>query len=375
MKKIKVIHIYKDFNVYNGLIEILTIIARNIDHDKFDLGVCVFRYDGNSFGEAFEKLGGKIFSLNIPNKLYNEPRELIALYRFLKKTKPDIVQTHVLKGNFYGVIAARLARIPIIIGTEMTLKDTAPSRVRRVRDKVIQPLLSLVLQNCSKFIVTSRFIKEEWYKLTLSKKFEIIYPPFNLEKYIEAMIGSKTFETHNYPKIGFVGRLSEEKGIHLLINSMSEIIKQVPNIKLVIVGTGPLKDELNKLTRHLQLNSHVDFMGFQQNPLEIMRQLDVFVLPSRTEGCPIVVLEAMAMGLPVVATNVGGTPELVKDGETGILVPYNAPNRMAQAIIDLIQNKEQAAAMGRKGREIAIREFHPTVFVNRLQDLYSRLSN
>jgi glycosyltransferase involved in cell wall biosynthesis len=371
--KLKVVHVYKDFDVYNGLTEILTILAQNFDHEKFELGVCVFRYGGNAFGEKFKSLGGKIFNLDVPKKTYNEPREMIALYRFLKQYRPQIVQTHVLKANLYGTIAAKMAGVPVIIGTEMTLKDTAPSTLRRLRDKLVQPIVGGVVRRCDTFMVTSEFIKQEWYHQKYDCKYKVIYPPFNLEKYDAAMQSPLPVEEHKGPTIGFVGRLSEEKGIQWLLKAMVKIKKEIPDVRLLIVGTGPMEKELRELCENLEMNSAVQFAGYRQNVFEVLRQLDVFVIPSRSEGCPIVVLEAMAMGLPVVASHVGGNPELVRDGETGYLVPFNHLDGLAGAVVSLLRNREQAEMMGEKGKELAFTKFHPLNFVRQLQDLYLQL--
>lgn len=369
-KKIKVLHIYKDFDVYNGLIEILMILAQNFDHKKFELGVCVFRYSGNSFGEKFEKLGGKIFNLGISKTIFNEPREITALYRFFKKYQPDIVQTHVLKSNLYGTIAAKLARVPVIIGTEMTLKDTAPSPLRRLRDKLLHPVVGSIIRRCDTFMVTSEFIKKEWHHQKYDSKYNVIYPPFNLEKYDAAMKNPLPVEGHKGPTIGFVGRLSEEKGIHWLLKAMVKIKQEVPDVRLLVVGTGPIEKELKELCASLQLNSHVVFTGYKPNVFELLRRLDVFIIPSRSEGCPIVVLEAMAMGLPVVASHVGGNSELVRDGETGHLVPYNNLDALAKAVVTLLQNGDKAEKMGAAGKKLAFTKFHPSLFVQQLQDMY-----
>lgn len=374
MKKIKILHVKRDLNSYTGLVEMLTILAQKLDRDRFDLGVCVFRYEGNTFGEKFRSYGGKIYNLNINKNFYNEPNEFIKLCKFMIHYRPDIVQTHVLKANLYGIVAAKLARVPIIIGTEMTLKDIAPSGLKRLRDRLIHPIIKKIAINyCDKFIVVSRFIMQEWFPDYHSDKIEVLYPPFCLEKYNLATNSSSYPENTNCSTIGFVGRLSEEKGIPSLLQAMVIVRKRIADVRLIIVGTGPLENKLREMTTSLGLNSNVHFVGFKENVFEILGQMNVFVLPSRTEACPIVVLEAMAMGLPVVASHVGGIPELVRDSETGILFPYNNPTKMAEALIDLLQDKEKAKMMGKKGKEIAFEEFHPSKFVNRLQDLYLQL--
>jgi len=376
MSKAKVIHVYKDFNVYNGLIEILTILAGGIDLDRFDLGVCVFRYEGNSFGNNFERLGGRIFSLDIPKSPGSEIREFRGLYKFFKKYRPDIVQTHVLKSNLFGILAARRAKVPVIIGTEMTLKDIAHTPMTRLRDRLIQPLVGLSLRYSDSFMVTSEYIKNQWYHPGYSEKYRVIYPPFNLEKYRSAQASSLSAEGHpNYhdPTIGFVGRLSEEKGVQTLIEAMATIRMKVPRVRLLIAGTGPTEQRLRKSVQDADLGDSISFLGFCSNAFEVMGKLDVFVLPSRTEGCPIVVLEAMAMGVPVVATNVGGTPELVKDNVTGLLVKSDAPAELASSIVQLLTNRERAERMGREGHGRAFGEFHPRQFIEGVQRTYLEL--
>lgn len=373
MEKLKIIHVYKSFNVYNGLIEILTIMAQNIDYDRYEIGVCVNEYDKNTFGEKFEKLGGKIFNLHISQKWQNEPKCLFAMYEFFKAYKPHIVQTHVLKANFLGTIAARMAKVPVVIATEMTLKNTAPSSVGRFRDKIIQPFAGFIINNCDKFIVTSNYIKNEWNRSRKKHHFEVIYPPFNLEKYDKAIRVPRKIVPSIGSRIGFVGRLSEEKAVNTLLDAMVRVHKSVPEADLTIVGTGPLEDRLKTYCLKNGLESCVKFTGYKANSFEELKEMDVFVLPSRTEGCPIVILEAMAMGLPVVATNVGGNPELVSNNETGFLVPFNDRDKMAQSILTLITDRERARIFGQNGRKKAFTQFHPSLFTSKHQELYRRI--
>jgi len=371
--KIKVIHVYKDFNVYNGLVEILTILAGGLDLNRFEFGICVFRYDGNSFGNNFERLGGRIYSLDIPKTPGNEIREFIALYKFFKAFRPDIVQTHVLKSNLFGILAARKAKVPVIIGTEMTLKDIAHTPMTRLRDRLIHPLVGLSLRYSDCFMVTSEYIKKQWYHQRYAEKYRVIYPPFNLEKYRAAQASRRsqtTNKNHYEPTIGFVGRLSEEKGLESLIRAMASVRIKVPRARLLIVGTGPMEQRLRKLVQRYDLNSSINLLGFCSNAFEIIGNLDVFVLPSRTEGCPIVALESMAMGVPVIATNVGGIPELVKDNVTGLLLRSNSPAELADSIILLLTDREKSQRMGKEGQKRAFGEFHPSRFVESVERMY-----
>jgi len=342
-----------------------------MDHERFELAVAVHEYDGNEFGRQFERLGGRIYRLPVPDGPIGPVAQIGALYRFFRATRPAIVQTHVLKANLYGSIAARLARVPVVIGTEMTLKDTAPSAARRLRDSIVQPAVKQALARCDKFVVTSDYIKSEWDGVPESKV-EIIYPPFNLEKLRQAKSVTSTTDSETV-RICYVGRLSEEKGVGLLLDAMRLVHSQRPSAKLTIVGTGPMAEQLGACADEAALGGCVEFRGYMRNSFEALGQADVFVLPSRSEGCPIVILEAMAMGLPVVATAVGGSVELVRHDETGLLVPYGEPQLLAQALIGLVDDRKRARRMGKRGRELAMSTFHPSRFVERLQQLYQEL--
>jgi glycosyltransferase involved in cell wall biosynthesis len=374
MNKIKVLHVYKSFNVYNGLIEILTILAQNMDLDKYELGVLVYEYDGNDAGRRFEELGGRIYTLDTGRGIASRFRELTGLVSFFRKHRPDIVQTHVLKANLYGVIAAKLAKVPVVIGTEMTLKDTAPTRFGRFRDRLLQPLVATIIDRCDSFVVTSEFIRREWYGASPSKKVEVVYPPFNLEKLRASQAdGTGTRTRDGRTRLCYVGRLSEEKGVRTLLEAMNIVIRRKSKATLTIVGTGPLEAELKRRAAAMHANGSIRFAGYCPNVFDVLKEMDVFVLPSRSEGCPIVVLEAMAMSLPVVATAVGGTPELVQAGTTGILVPPGDPEKLAAAMMDLASDRERAGALGKAGKDSAFGDFHPSRFTKRLEDLYERL--
>ncbi len=373
MQKIKILHVYKSFNVYNGLIEILTILAQNLDHQKFELGVCVNEYQENSFGNKFEGLGAKIFNLDIKPGLGYNYRQILELSRFFKQYKPDIVQTHVLKANLFGSIAAKMAKVPAVITTEMTLKDTAPTAMKRLRDCFIQPAALFMINRADKFMVTSEYIKRQWTGFKTNDRLELIYPPFNLDKYDRAVRIPRNQIEFIGKRVGFVGRLSEEKSVDTLIRAMVIVLSEIADVRCMIVGTGPLESQLRSYCETLNISKWIEFIGYKENSFEALREMDVFVLPSRSEGCPIVILEAMAMGLPVVATDVGGNPELVVHNQTGLLFPAGDEQKLADAICELINSREKAREMGQKGRKRAFDKFHPSFFANKMMNMYQQL--
>ncbi len=164
------------------------------------------------------------------------------------------------------------------------------------------------------------------------------------------------------PVVGTVARLCPVKGQREFILAAHQIRNEFPQAKFHIIGEdiefdGHHRHELEQLTEQLDLGGYVQFVGFRSDAARLMHAFDLFVLPSWIEGLPVTILEAMAAGKPVVATSVGGVPELVLDGETGLLVPPHDPARLAQAIVKLLQQPEAARRMGESGRERVLKHF------------------
>lgn len=372
-QKIKVIHIYKDFDIYNGLIEEFLLMAREFDTRKIDFKVCVFNYNGSSFGRKFCELGGKLDSLNAAWE--DNPLIIYKLYRYLKKEKPHIVQTHILKPNLYGRLAALLAGVPAVISTELTLRDQAPSVVKRFRDLFLHQINAVLNRKTDVIICASESIKKQWENDETRRRLKVIYSPFDMSQVPKMDHAS----AHNGVKtkgdwvIGIVGRLSEEKRHVDLIDAFKEISPLYPHARLLIVGDGYLRGKLERYADELAIRNKINFTGFVDTIAEYLEQMDIFVLPSRTEGSPISIMEAMVSGLPVISTKAGGIPEIVVDNETGLLVQPGQPQEIAKAIIRLLSHPDQMRTMGNKGRERIMTHFHPRHFISKHENIYSNL--
>ena len=372
MKKIKVIHIWKDFNTYYGVHDQLLTLARYINRHNFDFSICIFNTKGHALKNEFEKLNVPIHNLEV--KWQKNPLIILKLARFLRKRRPHIIQTYCLNTNIFGGISGKLAKIPVIIHTELTKRDQAPTIMRRLRDHLLFPVNAILNHFSDSRVFGSKAVKENWVGRRNSDKYRIINPPFNYEKYIQSNERKeKSSKSCNGFKIGIVARLSVEKCHKDLIDAMLKVKRNIPKVKLLIIGTGPLEEQLRNYVRQLNLEDLVIFIGHKKNVFVELRTLDLFVLPSRSEGLGIAIIEAMAMGLPVVATNVGGIPEVVEDGITGSLVPSENPALLADAIIDLLLNPEKSKQMGERGRERAFKRFHSKEFAEKHEELYKEL--
>jgi glycosyltransferase involved in cell wall biosynthesis len=164
---------------------------------------------------------------------------------------------------------------------------------------------------------------------------------------------AKPLVTGEVATITCVARLSPEKGIEYLLSAAQQVLRQYPMVQFLLAGDGPLRAALTRRSQELGITDHVLFHGpFDHDRLpEIMAKTDIFVLPSLTEGLPVTVIEAMAYGKPIVATRVGGIPELITDGESGLLVRPKDPHSLAQALIQLLSNGELCARLGATARQ------------------------
>jgi glycosyltransferase involved in cell wall biosynthesis len=169
---------------------------------------------------------------------------------------------------------------------------------------------------------------------------------------------------------GVTGRLREEKGHRHLIAAMPAIVKAIPEFTLLVVGSGSLEHELRQQAAALGMREHVVFTGFRKDIARILAAIDVFVMPSLSEGLGTAILEAGAAGLPIVATRVGGIPDIVEDGETGLLVPAGEPGALAEAVIRMARDPDLAARCGAAAAEHVRAKFSEERLVERTEALY-----
>ena len=171
----------------------------------------------------------------------------------------------------------------------------------------------------------------------------------------------------------FLGGLKRVKGIDILLQALQTVIRELPETKLHIAGSGPEFGRLESLARNLALSESVVFLGKKDNIHGLFLDSSCLILPSRQENLPLVLLEAMSSGVPVIATEVGGIPEIVRHGETGILVPPENPGRLAEAIIDTLRNPERAAERAKRARAAIQEDYSVRGMVDRYLDMISEL--
>lgn len=258
--------------------------------------------------------------------------------------------------GFFSLIAAKLLRKPIVLRfvgdaawegafrSRQTNKNLEDFLQSPEGDSAVKRLLAIqkyVLNRVNRVIVPSYFLKSILAKhyLVDSEKIKVIYNAFDFGVYNQ--ISSKNLEALSNPKIITVGRLVRHKRIDKIIKTIGKIVKNYPNIKLLIIGDGPERENLEKLSTELEIEENVSFLGKipHEDVMELIKRFDIFVLNSIYEGLPHVVIEAMACRTPVIATNIRGTNEVVTDGETGLLVSPNNTEELKEKIIPLLRDE------------------------------------
>jgi len=297
---------------------------------------------------------------------------LWRLYRLLRREQVTILHASLFHASLAGRLVGRLARVPVILTWRQNV--SLGGRWREVINKWTSKLDDFVVA------VSEPARQAELKNAGFPKeKIELIYNCIDIDLYTQTEPGEweAMRESFGIPPntflIGFVGRLHLQKGIDTLLEAFSQFAGDHTEARLLIVGDGELRSRLEIMAGSLGISGQVKFVGVRRNIPEILASLDLFVLPSRWEGLPLALLEAMAACLPVVATAVGGTPEVVIDGETGLLVPPGDPDALAQAIVFLIENPELRKKMGQAGRKRVAEHFTIQETVRKTEALYQKL--
>jgi glycosyltransferase involved in cell wall biosynthesis len=300
-------------------------------------------------------------------------RRMARMVRLLRRIRPDIVHLHLVgfNGGRWVLLAARLAGVPKVVCTI----HLAPDRRQSWRTRLDRSIQSRFVDG---YIAVSQASREKLVRNLGLPARKVIAIPNAVELHrFEQPVGLARREVRaacgipeDAPVAGVLARLSEQKGLTYLVAAAPAILAACPGAHIVVVGEGPLRDDLEQQARSLGVDRRLHFVGYQANTVGYLRAMDLFVLPSLYEGMPLSILEAMGAGLPVVATAVDGTPEAVADGETGILVPPADPAALASAVVRLLTDPELAATMGRNGRARAQARFSETVMLDRLERAY-----
>jgi glycosyltransferase involved in cell wall biosynthesis len=280
-------------------------------------------------------------------------RRAIATLRELgARLGADIVHAHGYKADVYVYLAFRNRHIPLFSTCHNWLDDGAVVSLYGVLDR-------LVLKRFTSVIAVSEEVRQRLLKAGVDEqKVRFIRNGIDLRPFAAIRASLHDSGACRRPiVVGLVGRLSREKGVDVFLRAAARVLMVLPEIKFLVVGDGPDRKELERFVDDLNIRSSVSLPGKRDDMAEIYASMDIFVSASRQEGLPLAILEAMASGLAIVATAVGEVPRVICDGVTGLLVPPELPDRLAEGIVELSCRLERREELSRNGRRLVQEQF------------------
>lgn len=337
------------------------------DRAQFSIHLCVVRHR-DRLTRDFEKNSIPITHLG-RDKF--DPLALVDVVRLCKKRNIHLIHAHGYGASDFARLAGKMIKVPVMLHAH----DDDPNYPS------YQMIADRLLKNwADKAVAVSASVKHACVqKRGMSeRRVSVLHNGIQLNRFTPAATDRAQLERNRWqiPRhckvVGTVTRLRDEKGVRYLVQAAPKVLETVPEAFFVIAGDGPRLEELRALSVELKVEQKVIFAGFCHDVPSLLSVFEVFSIPSLTEGSPSALLEAMAMAKPIVATNVGGMKEILKDGQTALLVPSQDSEALADKIIYLLRNVEIATRLGRSAHEES-KKYDITLHVKKLESFYREL--
>ncbi len=294
------------------------------------------------------------------------PSAIFSLLKIIKQENVNIVCTHSGKDSMLGAIAGRLSsKKPKIVRT----RHLALPITSKITYSVFPHKVVTVSDYVRKYLVEEKGIAAgKVFSIPTGVDLEVFNPDV-----VKAVSREELGISPDAVIVGTIAILRRKKGHHTLLDTIPSVLKEFPKTVFLFAGDGPQKENIEKKLSELGIAKNVKLLGLRKDIPEILKTIDLFVLPTLQEALGTSFLEAMAMKKPVIGTNVGGVPEVVNNGITGILVEPEKPAALAGAIIALLKDKEKMRIMGDEGRRIVEKKYNVDVMATNLFNFYNSL--
>ncbi|MHB1047638.1 MAG: glycosyltransferase [Thermoanaerobaculia bacterium] len=334
----------------------LTRLATHLDPRRFEAEICCLS-DGGPLARDAEAHGVPVHVLGLRSlNPLREPLEVLSrladLLRLLRRRRPDVVHGFLFWGYVLGALAGRLTGAPVVVSSRRSLGDFKKGR----------PLFRAIEQvanRCSDLLVAnSEAVRDDVIRTEGADPARIVVVPNGL-RLPEPDMESRARARRSLGLgerglvVGVIANLIHYKGHRFLVEAWARVVARTPGARALLFGDGPMRGAIEEQVRDLGIGDSIVLLGRVENARDLLPALDLYVQPSLEEGFSNAILEAMAAGLPVVATDVGGNREAVRDGVTGCLVPPADAGRLALAVAELLEDPEARRLMGAAGREAA----------------------
>ena len=349
-----------------------TLVFGGVDRNEGDMSYLA-RENGILFSE--------VDSLKNEAGLWGNIWAFLQLYRLIRREKPALVHLHLLKARFLGGLAAKAAGVPLILETlhgDLLTGYYGYSKTWAIL--MAERILGHLVMD--KVLAISESVKENIlrYHIASAGKIEVIPLGLELKNFMHhpqltAGLKNKLAIQSGHRLVGLVGRMVPIKGHYIFLNAVHRVLLKYPDVAFVLVGDGELRKSLELECQRLGIREKVTFLGWRRDLNRIYADLDVVALSSLNEGTPVSLFEAMAAGKAVVATNVGGVPDVVEDGVSGLLVPPKDSEALADAVIRLLKDDDLRRSLGECGRASVYPRYDLSRLVQDMKDLYMKLSS
>ena len=374
-KKLRVLTLVDRLGTSGGGERLAMQVAMRLDRDRFERYYCASRWSGGEPGTdagrraVAELRAAGVHAIGLGR---GSPAAVWAwrpLLRLLRRERIDVLHSHKFGSNAWAAVLAPLARVPVLVAHEHTWSYEGQP-LRRLLDR------ELIARRSAAFVAVSREDQRRMIEIERIPPGAVTFVQNGIDPLPDgdrARVRAELGVADDDPLLGAVAVLREQKGLDVLLRSFAEALRAAPGLRLAIAGEGPERGRLEALAAELGVADRVALLGHRSDVPDLLAGFDVAVSSSWFEGSPLAALEYMDAGLPVVATRVGGMPDLIEDGVHGRLVAPGDPSALAAAIVDVVGDRERAAAMGARARERRRSELSLDATVRALEALYERL--
>jgi glycosyltransferase involved in cell wall biosynthesis len=374
-RRLRVLTLVDGIGTFGGGERLARQITTHLDPDRFEATLCVSRWEPDPMHEAareeLEAAGVAFLGLERSSRLQLRPwRELLA---YMRDWGADVLHTHKIGSNIWGALIAPRAGVPVFVAHEHTWSYEGKP-YRKFLDR------NLIARRADAFVAVSREDQRRMVALERIPEQRTRFIPNGIPAARPADpahdVRAELGIDHDVPVVGAVATLRPQKAIDVLLRAIAQVRERAPGVQLLIAGGAEDPDEerrLRELAAELRLDGTVSMLGPRQDVPELLDAFDVAAISSDFEGSPLSLLEYMQAGKPVVSTRVGGVPDVVEDGVTGLLVEPRDPKALAAALAELIGEPDRAAKMGAAGRERQQSEFTLDAMARRIGDLYEEI--
>lgn len=355
-RPVRVAHLVMALDM-GGLERVVIDLVRRTDRTRFEPAVVCLKRRG-ALADQVEELGVPVLSLDCDGR--GLPATVSRAVRGLRRLRPDVLHTHNPHPHFVGSLAAAVLRGPPVVHTKHG-RNKPGLRGAVLANRVASQLSDVVVAVSEDAAQVARQVER-----VPRRKVRVVPNGIDLARFPFADRTGRPGPA----RAVHVARLNPIKDQKTLLEAVRLVADRAPDFHLTVVGDGPLREELHALRDRLGLRDHVALLGERSDVPALLAAADLFLLSSLQEGMSLTLLEAMASGLAVVATDVGGNREVVAHGATGLLVPSRSPERFAAAVLELLPRPEAVHEMGRQGRARVERQFAVESMVRHYERIY-----